>query len=193
MKRICVFCGSSKGAKPVYEESAKALGRLIAENGLELVYGGGDVGLMGAVARGALGAGGRVIGIIPTSIYDKEVGNPGVTELYVVNSMHERKTMMAALSNGFVALPGGFGTLEEFAEILTWSQLGFHNKPCILLNVAGYYDKLLDLVDHFVEEGFVMPKLRELVLKADTPSEVFEVLGKYKPVNLHKWVKESDL
>lgn len=193
MKRLCVFCGSSMGNDPAYAAAATEVGKLLAERGIELVYGGGNVGLMGTVARSALEHGGDVIGIIPRSIFDKEVGNPGVTELFVVNSMHERKTMMATLSDGFIALPGGYGTLEEFIEVTTWSQLGFHEKPCILLNINQYYEKLIDLVDHFVGEGFVKPNMRELILSADTPTELMHVLDDYEPVNLHKWLDESDL
>jgi uncharacterized protein (TIGR00730 family) len=193
MKRLCVFCGSSMGNDPAYAAAATEVGKLLAERGIELVYGGGNVGLMGMVARSALEHGGDVIGIIPRSIFDKEVGNPGVTELFVVNSMHERKTMMATLSDGFIALPGGYGTLEEFIEVTTWSQLGFHEKPCILLNINQYYEKLIDLVDHFVGEGFVKANMRELILSADTPTELMHVLDHYEPVNLHKWLDEGDL
>jgi len=181
------------GNDPAYAAAATEVGKLLAERGIELVYGGGNVGLMGMVARSALEHGGDVIGIIPRSIFDKEVGNPGVTELFVVNSMHERKTMMATLSDGFIALPGGYGTLEEFIEVTTWSQLGFHEKPCILLNINQYYEKLIDLVDHFVGEGFVKANMRELILSADTPTELMHVLDHYEPVNLHKWLDEGDL
>lgn len=192
MKRICVYCGSSMGAKSIYQEAARTLGQEMAKRKIELVYGGGDVGLMGAVARAVIEAGGYVIGIIPTSIYDKEVGNPGVNELYVVNSMHERKTMMAQLSDGFIALPGGFGTLEEYVEVLTWSQLGFHNKPCGLLNVGGYYSGLTQFFDHQVSEGFVKPNMRNLVVTADTPTAMLDLFATYQPLQTSKWLTTED-
>ncbi len=152
MGNVCVFCGSSFGASPVYATAARALGSLLAARGSTLVYGGSRVGLMGAVADAALAAGGKVIGVIPQSLVLKEVAHSGLTELRVVDSMHERKAMMADLSGGFIALPRGFGTFEEFCEVLTWAQLGLHRKPCALLNVNGYFDDLLRLFDHGVEE-----------------------------------------
>lgn len=192
MKRICVYCGSSMGQQGIYKDAAETLGRELAQRKIELVYGGGDVGLMGAIARAAIDAGGYVIGIIPTSIYDKEVGNPGVQELYVVHSMHERKTMMAQLSDGFIALPGGFGTLEEYIEVITWSQLGFHHKPCGLLNIGGFYDGLLQFFDHQTSEGFIRQTMRDLVLSADTPREMLDLFANYEPIATSKWLTSTD-
>ena len=153
-RRICVFCGSNPGVNPAYKNAAAGLGRLLAERKIELVYGGGNIGLMGVLADAALEASGRVIGVIPESLMAKEVGHQGLTELRVVGSMHERKALMADLAEGFIALPGGYGTFEEFCEVVTWSQLGLHAKPCGVLNVEKYYDPLLALFDHAVKEGF---------------------------------------
>ena len=153
--RICVYAGSNPGAKAAYAEAAGDLARLLAERGIGVVYGGGKVGLMGILADTALAAGGEVIGVIPQDLIDREIGHTGLTELHVVGSMHERKALMAELSDGFVALPGGAGTLEELIEIYTWSQLGLHDKPMGVLNVAGYYDGLAALLDHAVQEGFL--------------------------------------
>src|SRR3712207_3382260 len=154
MKRICVFCGSNPGANSVYLETAQKVGEFLAQNNIELVYGGGRVGLMGTVADAVLAEGGKVIGIIPDALATREVAHAGLTELHVVSSMHERKAMMADLAEGFIALPGGFGTFEEFCEIITWAQLGIHEKPCGLLNVAGYYNSLESLFDHATSEQF---------------------------------------
>ncbi|HLO76698.1 MAG TPA: TIGR00730 family Rossman fold protein, partial [Magnetospirillum sp.] len=163
MRRVCVFCGSSRGTNPAYAEAAAATGRLIAQRGLGLVYGGGDVGLMGIVANAALAAGGEVIGVIPDALMRMEVGNPNLTALHVVGTMHERKAMMAELSDGFIALPGGIGTLEELFEVWTWGQLGLHPKPLGLLDVAGYYDHLHAFLDHTVAEGFLKDRHRAMV------------------------------
>ena len=193
MKKLCVYCGSSQGVRPEYADAAKELGLLLANKGYEIVYGGGSTGLMGIVADAALEAGGRVTGIIPKALYDKEVGHDRLSELYIVASMHERKTMMAALSDGFIALPGGYGTLEEFVEVLTWSQLGFHAKPCVLLNINGFYDGLLTFFDHLVQEGFVLPRLSKLVLSTDTPANLLNVLQTYQPIGTDKWLEREDL
>ena len=166
LQSVCVFSGSSPGARPSYTETATALGREIAERGLRLVYGGASVGLMGAVADAALAAGGEVVGVIPQHLMDREVAHDGLTELRVTGSMHERKALMADLADGFVALPGGLGTLEELAEILTWSQLGLQSKPCGLLDVDGFFDPLLAFLDHTVTERFVSTEHRALVLAA---------------------------
>jgi uncharacterized protein (TIGR00730 family) len=170
LKRICVFCGSSSGVDSAYAEAAQAFGRSLCLRGIELVYGGGHVGLMGALADACLSAGGRVIGVIPQALKDKEIAHSGLSELRVVSSMHERKSVMADLSNAFVALPGGYGTWEELFEMLTWSQLGIHRKACGLLNVNGYYDPLLEFADRAVSDGFLREANRNLLL-SDVDSE----------------------
>ncbi|HWX80857.1 MAG TPA: TIGR00730 family Rossman fold protein [Steroidobacteraceae bacterium] len=170
LRRICIFCGSSPGENSVYEQAAQSIGRLLPRRGIELVYGGGNVGLMGALANACLEAGGRVIGVIPQSLVDKEVAHTGLTELRVVGSMHERKFLMAELSDAFIALPGGYGTWEELFEMLTWSQLKIHRKICAILNVNGYYDPLLKMADIAVGEGFLRVANRALLL-ADTDPE----------------------
>ncbi|HEX8559576.1 MAG TPA: TIGR00730 family Rossman fold protein [Pyrinomonadaceae bacterium] len=189
---MCVFCGSNEGARPAYVEAARAMGRALAVRGVGLVYGGGRVGLMGAVADAALGAGGEVIGVIPEALLAREVGHRSLTELRVVASMHERKALMADLSDAFVALPGGFGTFEEFCEVLTWSQLGIHRKPCGLLNVGGYYDALLALFDHAVGEGFVRPPHRALVVEATEPGAMLELLAGHRPPEVEKWIDRRE-
>jgi uncharacterized protein (TIGR00730 family) len=170
MKRVCVFCGSATGLREEYRNSAQELARALSGRGIALVYGGGNVGLMGILADAMLHAGGAVIGVIPRALVAREVAHRGVTELRVVDTMHQRKAMMNDLSDAFIALPGGFGTLEEFFEILTWSQLGMHDKPCGLLNVSGYFDRLLSMLDHAVEERFVRPPHRQLVI-AETDAD----------------------
>ena len=181
MKRICVFCGSREGSRTRYREAARRLGALVCEHGLGLVYGGGRIGLMGLIADEVLSRGGEVIGVIPDFLAEPEVAHGGLTELRVVRTMHERKAMMAELADGFIALPGGYGTLEEFFEILTWAQLGLHDKPCALLNVAGYFDPLLALVDHALGEGFVRPHHRPLMLDDDDPERLLERMAKHRP------------
>lgn len=184
MDRICVYCGSRPGNDPAFSAAAESVGRLLAERGLGLVYGGGDVGLMGAVADSALDAGGAVIGVIPEALSEREVAHGGLTELHVVDSMHTRKRRMADLADGFVALPGGFGTLEELIEMLTWAQLGFHTDPCGLLNVAGYYDELVAFVETQVDAGFVEPAHRRLLTVTDDPTELLARFEAYdSPVN----------
>ena len=192
MNSICVFCGSSPGNDPAYAAAAQRLGRTLAERDTTLVYGGGHVGLMGVVADAALEAGGEVIGVMPRSLVEREIGHTGLTKLYVVGSMHERKALMSELSDGFVALPGGNGTLEEFFEVLTWAQLGEHGKPCGLLNVAGYYDPLLKVFDQMVEKDFLGGAHRELVLVADDPSSLLHRFESYEPPKTVKWIDESD-
>jgi hypothetical protein len=179
LKRICVFCGSSSGVHPVYAQAAQAVGRLLWRRGIELVYGGGNVGLMGMLADACLAEGGRVIGVIPQALVDKEVAHLGLTELRVVSSMHERKAIMADLSDAFVALPGGYGTWEELFEMLTWSQLGIHQKPCGILNVNGYYDPLLELADKAVSEGFLREVNRDLLLSDDDLERFLDRLSAY--------------
>jgi uncharacterized protein (TIGR00730 family) len=181
LRSVCVFSGSSPGARPSYAETATALGREVAVRGMRLVYGGASVGLMGAVADAALAAGGEVVGVIPQHLVDREVAHDGLTELRVTGSMHERKALMADLADGFVALPGGLGTLEELAEILTWSQLGLQSKPCGLLDVEGFFDPLLAFLDHTVAERFVSTEHRALVLAADRPDALLDLLSAWQP------------
>jgi len=187
MKRICVFCGSNAGARSEYAEAARALATVLAERKLGIVYGGGNVGLMGVLADAALARGGEVIGVIPQKLVDKEVAHRGVTELRIVETMHERKALMNDLSDAFLALPGGFGTLDEFFEVLTWSQLGFHGKPCALLNVAGYYDGMLAMLDHAVTERFLRPAHRELVIADTDPLRLLQRLSAFVPAPKGKW------
>jgi uncharacterized protein (TIGR00730 family) len=186
VKRICIFCGSSPGSRPVYAEKARELGRILAENHIGLVYGGGKVGIMGAVAQAAMEANGEVIGVIPRDLVRKEVAFTGITDLRVVNSMHERKALMAELSDGFIALPGGLGTIEEFFEILTWAQLGIHKKPCGFMNVEGYYDKMIEFIDYAVREQFIGPGGRSLVLVDDEPAELLQKFQDYRPPTIDK-------
>ena len=188
MNSVCVFCGSSPGNDPAYAESARQLGRTLAANNTTLVYGGGHVGLMGIVADAALEIGGRVVGVMPKSLVDREIGHQGLTKLHVVHSMHERKALMSELSNGFIALPGGNGTLEEFFEVLTWAQLGEHDKPCGLLNVAGYYDPLLRVFDQMVDRAFLKEEHRKLVLVEEDPSALLDRFESYEPPETIKWI-----
>lgn len=175
--RICVFCGANAGTDAVYAATARAVGAALARRGIEVVYGGGRIGLMGQVADAALGAGGRVIGVIPRRLDESEVAHGGLTELRVVESMHERKALMARLSDAFLALPGGFGTLEEFCEAVTWTQLGIHDKPCGLLNVAGFFDPLVAMFDRCVATGFVSPMTRSIVRTEATVEAVIDALA----------------
>jgi uncharacterized protein (TIGR00730 family) len=177
LKRIGVFCGSSSGVNALYTEAARAVGRLLCRRGVELVYGGGNLGLMGVLADACLAGGGRVIGVIPQALVDKEVAHQGLTELRVVSSMHERKAIMAELSDAFAALPGGYGTWEELFEMLTWTQLGIQQKACGLLNVNGYYDPLLELTDRAVSEGFLREVNRELLFSDDEPERLLDRLS----------------
>jgi uncharacterized protein (TIGR00730 family) len=193
VKRICVFCGSNTGARPAYTQAARQVGTTLAWRGLGLVYGGGCVGLMGVVADAALAAGGDVIGVIPDALAAREVAHTGLTSLEIVDSMHARKARMADLSDAFVALPGGYGTLEEFCEVLTWGQLGLHRKPCGLLNVEGYYDALLAFLDHAVTERFVHPAHRALVLESREPDTLLDQLAGYIPPTLEKWLDRDEV
>jgi uncharacterized protein (TIGR00730 family) len=192
LRRICVFCGSNPGRRPEYAGAAREMGRVLVERGLGLVYGGGKVGLMGIVADTVLAGGGEAVGVIPEALMAREVGHLGLTALHVVATMHERKALMADLADGFVALPGGFGTFEEFCEVLTWSQLGFHPKPCGLLNVAGYYDPLLALFDHAVEEGFVPPHHRALVIEETDPARLLDRFAAFRPPSTSKWITPGE-
>jgi len=192
IQRICVFCGSSHGADPAYAKAAQELGSALARQGLGLVYGGGNVGLMGVVADAALAGGAKVVGVIPQALVDKELAHKGLSELRIVKSMHERKALMAELANAFIALPGGYGTLEEFCEILTWSQLGLHRKPCGLLNVAGFYDPLLAQIDHAVKARFVRAEHRELCLVEREPELLLRRLLTFRPPAMDKWIRREE-
>jgi uncharacterized protein (TIGR00730 family) len=188
LKNICVFCGSSSGGNSVYAQAAQAVGWLLCRRGIELIYGGGKVGLMGELADACLEQGGRVIGVIPQDLVDREVAHAGLTELHVVSSMHERKAIMADLSDAFMAMPGGYGTWEELFEMLTWSQLGIQRKPCGLLNVNGYYDPLLELADKAVSEGFLRELNRDLLLSDDDPERLLDRLSTYSFPVVEKWI-----
>ena len=177
-RKICVFTGSRHGAMPAYADAAKQLARDLVERGFGLVYGGGNVGLMNIIADAVLEHGGHVTGVIPNALVSKEVAHRGLSELRVVNSMHERKALMAELSDGFIALPGGIGTMEEFFEVLSWAQLGIHNKPCGLLNVSGYYDPLIEFLDHAVSQDFVKPKHRALLIVEHEPMTLLDRFAK---------------
>jgi hypothetical protein len=191
MQRVCVFCGSSTGERPEYAEAAARVGGLLAQRGIELVYGGGRVGLMGVLADAVLTNGGRGIGVIPEFLFSKEIEHRGIQDMRVVSSMHERKALMADLADGFIALPGGFGTLDEFCEILTWAQLGLHRKPCGLLNVAGYYDSFLAFLDTATREGFIQPQYRALILDDADPERLLARLRDYRPPELVKWMRDE--
>ncbi|HSZ09258.1 MAG TPA: TIGR00730 family Rossman fold protein [Steroidobacteraceae bacterium] len=188
MRRICVFCGSSSGARENYQQAAQAVGRLLCRRGIDLVYGGGNVGLMGVLANACLNEGGRVIGVIPQALADRELAHTGLTELRIVSSMHERKALMADLSDAFVSLPGGYGTWEEFFEVLTWSQLGIQRKACGVLNVDGYYDPLLAMADKALSEGFIRPVHRDSLLSDADPERLLDRLGNYSVPALDKWI-----
>jgi len=192
LERICVYCGSSPGRDAAYAAAARDVGRTLAEGGIGLVYGGGHVGLMGAVADAALEAGGAVTGIIPQALVDREIGHRGVRDLRVVGSMHERKLLMADLADGFVALPGGMGTLEELFEIYTWTQLGLQAKPLALLNVRGYYDGLIAFLDHAVAERFVTPAHRGMLVVAHDAGEVLEAFARWRAPDRPKWIDRGD-
>jgi uncharacterized protein (TIGR00730 family) len=188
MKRIAVYCGSNKGVRPEYAEAAEQLGALLAREKIELIYGGGCVGLMGIVADAALKNGGHVIGVIPEKLVIKKVVHEKLPDLRVVKNMHERKALMAELADGFIALPGGYGTYEEIFEVLAWSQLGWHQKPIGLLDAAGFYRSLLEFLDHAASEGFIRPKHRELVLVENDAEKLLPRLKTFKPATEVKWV-----
>ncbi|WP_430512981.1 TIGR00730 family Rossman fold protein [Pannonibacter phragmitetus] len=192
MKSICVFCGSNFGTDPAFEQAARETGRVIAEAGKTLVYGGAAVGLMGAVADGALAAGGKVIGILPEALKAKELEHKGLSEIHIVRSMHERKAMFAELSDGFITLPGGTGTMEEIFEVWTWGQLGYHSKPFGLLNTAGFYDALLTFLDEQVAKGFVRAEMRSMLLVAEHPAHLIAGFEAYVPPVISKWIKKQD-
>jgi uncharacterized protein (TIGR00730 family) len=187
-----VFCGSSTGRHPAFADSARILATELARRDIEIVYGGGNIGLMGVVADAALAAGGCVTGVIPQGLVSRELAHPGLTTLHVVHSMHERKALMAELADGFVALPGGFGTLEEFCEVVTWTQLGIHQKPCGLLNVGGYYDGLLAFLAHALQEEFVKATHFEIVVASDDPNDLLERVLRWRPPEVTKWIDKSE-
>ena len=188
LRSLCVFCGSSPGARPDYVQAAEGLGRLLAQRNIELVFGGGSVGMMGAVARSTLAAGGRATGVIPRALLRKEIAQTGLSHMHVVESMHERKALMAKLSDGFVALPGGFGTLEEFFEVLTWAQLGFHRKPVALLDVAGFYAPMITLLEHMSTEGFVRPSQLRLVMTETNAEKLLARIENYEAPETEHWI-----
>jgi uncharacterized protein (TIGR00730 family) len=189
--RLCVFCGSSNGRNPAFAEAARALGANLASRDIEVVYGGGNVGLMGVVADATLASGGRVIGVIPHALVSRELAHEGLTELHVVDSMHERKALMARLADGFIALPGGFGTLEEFCEAVTWTQLGVHAKPCGLLNVAGFYDGLLAFLEHALAQEFLRPTHRQIVVGDADPVALVDRVLAWQPPPVERWIDRT--
>jgi uncharacterized protein (TIGR00730 family) len=188
MQRLCVYAGSNAGSRPEYAEAATAFARELAARGIGLVFGGGKVGLMGVLADTVLAHGGEAIGVIPQALVDREVGHGGLTELRVVGSMHERKALMAELADGFVAVPGGIGTLEELIEVYTWSQLGIHAKPCAVLDAGGFYGSLLGLLDHMVHEGFLREQHRGAMLADDDPARLLDRMVAWTPPAAHKWI-----
>lgn len=193
MRRICVFCGSSFGADPAFRRAARQVGVLVAKRGVELVYGGGNIGLMGEIANACLDHGGHVIGVIPRSLASRELAHTGLTDLRIVNSMHERKAVMADLADAFMALPGGLGTLEEFCEILTWAQLGFHAKPCGLLSVDNYFKGLLDFLAQTVSAGFLRAEHLQMVFVEQDPEVLLDRFESYIPDPLEKWIRRDEI
>lgn len=192
LRRICVFCGSSPGRLPVYREAATALGRGLVRRGAGLVFGGGHVGIMGAVADAVLASGGRAVGVIPRGLQARELAHGGLTELHVVETMHQRKALMAELSDAFVALPGGMGTLEETTEVLTWAQLGIHQKPVGFLDVAGYWTPFVAMLDHAVAEGFLRPDQRALVLVEREVEPLLDRLSAWRPAPVRRWMERDE-
>ncbi|MDY7538453.1 TIGR00730 family Rossman fold protein [Undibacterium sp. RTI2.1] len=193
MKSLCVYCGSSIGDDDAYAQGARQLAAEMVSNSISLVYGGGNVGLMGVIADEVLRLGGQVTGVIPQALMDKEVGHTGLSQLHIVKNMHERKAMMAELSDGFIAMPGGVGTLEELFEMFTWSQLGFHQKPLGLLNIAGFYNSLLDFLQHTVNAKFLKAEHLALLHQQENPAKLILDLQQAKPLTLHKWVRQADI
>jgi uncharacterized protein (TIGR00730 family) len=192
VKRLCVFCGSSPGNNPAYSAVAASLGKLLAERRIGVVYGGASIGVMGALADAAQAAGGEVIGVIPHALVEWEVAHTGLADLRIVSSMHERKALMAELSDGFIALPGGIGTLEELFEVWTWAQLGSHGKPCAVLNVRGFYDRLLGFLDFVESEGFLRQMHRSMLLVSETPEGLMDMIGGYRPPPRTKWISREE-
>jgi len=192
MRRVCVFCGSSVGKQPAYAEAAQAMGAVLAERGIGLVYGGGNVGLMGVVADAVMAHGGEAIGVIPQSLADREIAHGGITQLHVVDSMHARKAMMAELADAFVAMPGGVGTFEEFFEVVTWTQLGLHRKPCGLLNVQGFYTALAAFIDQAVSEGFIKRVHRAAIVVDNDPARLLDTLARVDLPDVPKWIRREE-
>jgi uncharacterized protein (TIGR00730 family) len=192
LKRICVFCGSQTGVAPAYRAAATELGTAMVRRGLGAVYGGGSVGLMGVLADRVLEAGGEIIGVIPEALATKELLHPRVTDMRRVGDMHQRKALMAELADAFIALPGGYGTLEELFEMVTWAQLGFHRKNIGLLNVAGYFDPLVELIDHAIREGFITPSHRELMVVEHEPDRLLDRLATHEMPNVRRWLKRDE-
>ena len=192
LQNICVYCGSNGGSRPDYADGARALARELVQRDIGLVYGGASVGIMGVVADAVMAEGGRVIGVIPEPLMRKELAHRGLTELHVVQSMHERKTMMAERADGFVALPGGAGTLEEIFETWTWAQLGMHEKPCGLLNIAGYYDQLAGFLDHSVQESFMRAEHRAMLIVESQPAALLDRYAAYTPPTVSKWINPGE-
>ena len=193
LKKIAVYCGSSPGKNPAFQQAAVQLGKVLAEREITLVYGGGSVGLMGILAQSVIDQGGQVIGVIPKAIADMEVAFTDIQDLRVVEDMHTRKALMAELADAFIALPGGMGTIEELTEILTWAQLGFHEKPCGILNIEGYYDGLVDFLENSFDQEFVNPLYRPLLMKADKPATLLDQFATYKAPKVRKWMGEDEL
>ncbi|WP_294231647.1 TIGR00730 family Rossman fold protein [uncultured Chryseobacterium sp.] len=191
MKSITVFCGSSFGSDDIYKEQATLLGQTLARQGIRLVYGGADVGLMGAVADGALNSNGKVIGVLPHFLQSKEIAHKQLTELILVETMHERKTKMNDLCDGVIVLPGGYGTLEEFFEMITWAQLGLHQKPIGILNIDGFYDDLIRMVQTMVDKGFLQQVNRDMLLISDNTEELLEIMRNYKAPTVGKWITKG--
>ncbi|MDO8291075.1 MAG: TIGR00730 family Rossman fold protein [Parvibaculum sp.] len=192
MKNICVYCGANPGRQEAYSSAARDLAKALVDRNLGLVYGGASVGIMGLIADAVLQLGGRVVGVMPEALVRKEIAHKNLTELHVTQSMHERKTLMAELSDGFIAMPGGIGTLEEIFEIWTWAQLGFHAKPCGLLNVAGYFDSLTTFLDHAVAEQFVKKAHRSILLVEHEPEALLDRFASYEPPSIQKWVGKAE-
>lgn len=188
MRRICVYCGSNSGNRPVYADAARELADVLVRHNLEVVYGGADKGIMGVIANAVLKQGGKVHGVIPQNLCDKEAAHQNLTQLHVVANMHERKAVMAELSDGFIAMPGGYGTLEEIIEIITWGQLRFHNKPCGLLNIDGYFDHLIAYLDHATEQGFLRPENRRMLLCDESAAGLVQQFERYSAPDVEKWI-----
>lgn len=192
IKSVCIYCGSSLGNRPEYAEQAAVLSRTLVRNGISIVYGGARVGIMGVIADTTLAEGGKVVGVIPRALVEKEVAHQGLSKLHVVESMHERKALMAELSDGFIALPGGMGTLDELFEVLTWAQLGFHSKPCGVLNVSSYYDQLLSFISMASSEGYIRPQHRDMLIVSDSPDELIALFESYRPPEVKKWISKGE-
>lgn len=193
IRSVCIYCGSSMGNSSKYAEQAAILAKTLAQNGITIVYGGAKVGIMGVIADTALAKGGKVIGVIPKALVEKEVAHQGLSKIYVVESMHERKALMAELSDGFIAFPGGIGTFEELFEVWTWAQLGFHSKPCGVLNVSSYYDKLLAFICHASSEGFIKPQHKDMLIVTDSADELLSQFESYKPPTVKKWITKNEI